>query len=201
MQHSEGDSIIMAIYVVNNYGQFNHLITRALRDLEIEAALIPNTTTASEVQSGCDAIILGGGPDITRAGNCAEYLDLGLPVLGICLGLHIIANHYGAPVQNGEKGGYGSVSIKRDIREEPIPEDDLFAGYPEEFSVWASHADEVTALPSGFTRLATSKICPYEAIGNASQKIYGVQWHPEVSHTEHGLLLFQNFYHIVHGQQ
>ena len=190
----------MVIYVVNNYGQFNHLIIRSLRDIDIEATLIPNTMEATEVQSGCEAIILGGGPDITRSGNCSEYLDLGLPVLGICLGLHIIAEHYGAPVQSGAKGGYGSVFIKRDIREPPIPEDDLFAGYPKKFSVWASHADEVTALPPGFTRLATSSICTYEAIGNASKQIYGIQWHPEVSHTEHGLMLLENFYNIVRDQ-
>ena len=191
----------MVIYVVNNYGQFNHLITRVLRDIDVEAKLIPNTTKPSEVQSGCEAIILGGGPDITRAGNCAEYLDLGLPVLGICLGLHIISEHYGAALQSGAKGGYGSVSIERDIKEKAIPEDALFAGCPEQFTVWASHADEVTALPSGFTLLATSSICPYEAIGNASKQIYGIQWHPEVSHTEHGLLLLENFCQIVREQK
>jgi GMP synthase (glutamine-hydrolysing) len=191
---------MILLYVVNNYGQFNHLITRALRDLDIEATLISNTTPASQVQSKCNGIILGGGPDLNRAGNCAEYLDLGLPVLGICLGLHIIASHFGTPVKSGEMGGYGAVPILRDVHE-PCPEDALLKGYPDEFSVWASHADEITALPKGFTRLATSTICQYEAIGNASKNIYGVQWHPEVSHTEHGSLLFENFYTIVRESQ
>ena len=191
---------MILLYVVNNYGQFNHLITRALRDLDIEATFIPNTTPALEVQSKCNGIILGGGPDLSRAGNCAEYLDLGLPVLGICLGLHIIASHFGVPVKSGEKGGYGAVPILRDVHE-PCPEDALFRGYPDDFSVWASHADEITALPAGFVRLATSAICQYEAIGNASKNIYGVQWHPEVSHTEHGSLLFENFYAIVRESQ
>ncbi|MGB9175360.1 MAG: GMP synthase, partial [Methanoregula sp.] len=86
---------MLPIYVINNFGQFNHLIHRALRDLDIDVALVPNTTPVVRVGEECRGIILGGGPDIGRSGNCAEYLDLGLPVLGICLGLHIIATKYG----------------------------------------------------------------------------------------------------------
>ena len=92
---------MLPIFVVNNFGQFNHLIHRALRDLDIEVTLIPNTTTKEKVAEGCRGIILGGGPTIERAGNCAEYLDLGLPVLGICLGLHIIASKFGGEVASG----------------------------------------------------------------------------------------------------
>ena len=91
--------------MVNNYGQFNHLIHRALRDLDIEVALIPNTTPKEEVAAGYRGIILGGGPAIERAGECAEYLDLGIPVLGICLGLHIIAKKFGGDVHPGKSGG------------------------------------------------------------------------------------------------
>ena len=96
---------MLPICVVNNYGQFNHLIHRALRDLDIEVALIPNTTPKGEVAAGYRGIILGGGPAIERAGKCAEYLDLGLPVLGICLGLHIIAKKFGGDVHPGKSGG------------------------------------------------------------------------------------------------
>ena len=86
---------MLPIYVVNNFGQFNHLIHRALRDLEIDVSLVPNSTSPSRISEECRGIILGGGPTIERAGNCSQYLDLGLPVLGICLGLHIIAIKYG----------------------------------------------------------------------------------------------------------
>jgi len=95
---------MLPICVVNNYGQFNHLIHRALKDLDIEVALIPNSTPKEEVSSGYRGIILGGGPAIERAGRCVEYLDLGLPVLGICLGLHIIAKKFGGEVRKGKSG-------------------------------------------------------------------------------------------------
>ncbi len=92
------------IYVVNNFGQFNHLIQRALRDMDIDAVLVSNTTPPHQVSEGCRGIILGGGPSMERAGICSQYIDLGLPVLGICLGLHIIATKFGGIVHQGPRG-------------------------------------------------------------------------------------------------
>lgn len=178
---------MLPIFVVNNFGQFNHLIHRALRDLDIEAALIPNTTPIDQVNGHCRGLILGGGPTIDRAGDCARYLDLGIPVLGICLGLHIIATRFGGKVHQGKSGGYGPVEVKI------CDHDAILQGYPEEISVWASHADEVLDLPPGFIRLAQSSICGNEAIALPGKKIYGVQWHPEVSHTFEGKRIFENF--------
>jgi GMP synthase (glutamine-hydrolysing) len=175
------------IFVVNNHGQFNHLIHRALRDLEIEVTMIPNTIPADKVAEGCRGIILGGGPTLERAGNCSSYLDLGLPVLGICLGLHIIATAKGGMVAQGRSGGYGAVEI------EICDHNDIFAGYPETIDVWASHADEVSCIPKGFKLLARSKICNTEAVAHLDKRIYGIQWHPEVSHTVNGRLVFENF--------
>jgi len=182
---------MLPIYVVNNFGQFNHLIHRALRDLDIDAVLIPNTTPPEGVREGCRGIILGGGPAIERAGNCSQYLDLGLPVLGICLGLHIIANRFGGNVHTGQSGGYGPVDI------EICECDEILKGYPEKMNVWASHADEVIQLPEGFTRLARSPICNNEAIALPEKNIYGLQWHPEVSHTFDGKRVFENFNRII----
>ncbi len=182
---------MLPIYVVNNFGQFNHLIHRALRDLEIEVALVPNTTPAEVVREGCRGIILGGGPAIERAGNCSSYLDLGLPVLGICLGLHIIAAKFGGEVRTGQSGGYGPVEVEIS---EP---DDILAGYPPKINVWASHADEVIQIPGGFRRLAHSSICMNEAIASPDRHIYGLQWHPEVSHTFEGKRVFENFNKII----
>jgi GMP synthase (glutamine-hydrolysing) len=178
---------MLPICVVNNHGQFNHLIHRALRDLEIEVALIPNTTPKEEVALAYRGIILGGGPDIARAGICAEYLDLGIPVLGICLGLHIIARKFGGDIHPGKSGGYGSVEVS--IREH----DGILAGYPDKIPVWASHADEVCRIPEGFTLLASSEICEVEAIACPGKRIYGLQWHPEVSHTVNGKRVYENF--------
>lgn len=181
---------MLPIFVVNNHGQFNHLIHRKLRDLEIEVAMVPNTTPPAEVEKGCRGIILGGGPTLERAGNCAAYLDLGLPVFGICLGLHIIATARGGIVGPGTHGGYGGVAVDISKKSE------ILAGYPERIHVWASHADEVKDVPEGFTVYARSEICPVEAMGSEKGRIYGVQWHPEVSHTENGDLIFRNFERI-----
>lgn len=182
---------MLPIYVVNNFGQFNHLILRALRDLDIDAALIPNTTSPEEIREGCRGIILGGGPTIERAGNCSQYLDLGLPVLGICLGLHIIANRFGGTVHTGQSGGYGPVDV------EICENNEILRGYPEKINVWASHADEVCRIPEGFTLLARSSICNNEAIALPEKHIYGLQWHPEVSHTFEGKRVFENFNGII----
>ena len=182
---------MLPIYVVNNFGQFNHLIHRALRDLDIEVALIPNTTPMEDVREGCRGIVLGGGPAIERAGNCSQYLDLDLPVLGICLGLHIIAKRFGGTVHTGQSGGYGPVDI------EICEKNEILAGYPEKMNVWASHADEVSKIPEGFTLLARSSICNNEAIALPEKHIYGLQWHPEVSHTFEGKRIFENFNRII----
>ena len=182
---------MLPIYVVNNFGQFNHLIHRALRDLDIEVVMVPNSTPSGQIAEKCRGIILGGGPAIERAGNCFEYLDLDLPVLGICLGLHIIATKFGGVVHKGESGGYGPVEVRI------CNHDGILQGYPETISVWASHADEVSQMPVGFSHLASSDICGIEAIAHPVKKIYGLQWHPEVSHTFEGNCVFQNFNRIT----
>ena len=182
---------MLPIYVINNFGQFNHLIHRALRDLDIDVAMVPNSTPAEMVGEECRGIILGGGPTMERAGNGAAYLDLGLPVLGICLGLHIIAMKYGGSVSPGRSGGYGPVEV------EICEHDDILKGYPKTMNVWASHADEVTRVPDGFVLLARSGICGAEAIARPDRHIYGLQWHPEVSHTFEGNRVFTNFDRIT----
>ncbi|NYT05950.1 MAG: GMP synthase subunit A [Methanomicrobiales archaeon] len=181
------------LYVVNNFGQTNHLILRMLRDLGIDAKMIRNDTPPAEVLDGCRGIILGGGPSLERAGRAPEYLDLGVPVLGICLGLHIIATANGGAVTHSPSGGFGSVSV--DI----IDHDRILLGYPDRISVWASHADEVTTVPAGFDLLARSSICGVEAIGRDSDYCYGIQWHPEVSHSVNGRLVYENFDHLCRG--
>lgn len=187
---------MLPVYVVNNFGQFNHLIQRMFRDLDIDVRMIQNTTPPEEVASGCRGLVLGGGPSLQRAGNSAQYLNLGLPVLGICLGLHVIATAFGGEVTPGRHGGYGPVDV--DI----IEHDEIFAGYPGRIRVWASHADEVSVVPAGFKRLAGSSICANEAIALPDRHIYGLQWHPEVSHSENGQIVYENFNRICleHGR-
>ncbi len=182
---------MLPIYVVNNHGQFNHLIQRMLRDLDIGVKMVPNTTPPEEIATGCRGVILGGGPTLERAGNAPFYLSLGLPVLGICLGLHIIATTFGGRVRPGRSGGYGPVDV------EITEHDGILAGYPSTLHVWASHADEVEVIPEGFIRLARSSVCNNEAIADPKKHIYGLQWHPEVSHTLEGKRVYENFDRIT----
>ena len=182
---------MLPIFVVNNFGQFNHLIVRMLRDLDIDVKMVQNTTPPDEVRDGCRGLILGGGPSIERIGNCATYLDLGLPVLGVCLGLHVIATRFGGTVTPGRSGGYGAVEVTIEDH------DAILTGYPDTIEVWASHADEVSRIPAGFKRLAHSPICQAEAIACPEKRIYGVQWHPEVSHSLDGRVVYQNFNEIT----
>lgn len=175
----------MQILVVNNYGQFNHLIHRSIRD-KVACKLIPNTTPVEEIHS--DGLILGGGPTMDRAGSCQEYLmRLDIPILGICLGMQLMGTAFGGKVEPGTVGGYAEVQV------EVVDEDDILRGIPPLFRTWASHADQVTRLPQEFKILARSAVCEIEAMRHMSRPLYGVQWHPEVAHTEHGGLLFDNF--------
>lgn len=179
------------IDVIDNHGQFTHLERRALRDIGVDTELIDNTTDPADIDA--DGLIFSGGPDITQVGRCADYLALDIPVLGICLGMQVIADVLGGTVSGGEYGGYADVSV--DIID---AEDPLVGSLAPETQVWASHADEVTTVPDGFQITARSDICAVEAMSDPSRDLYGVQWHPEVAHTAEGEAIFENFREICH---
>ena len=175
----------MRILVINNYGQFNHLIRRSIRD-RVETDLISNQTPPENIKA--DGLILGGGPTLDRAGRCADYLkDLDIPIFGICLGMQLMGTTFGGRVAPGTIGGYAEVDV------EVIKEDDILKGLPNKFKTWASHADQVVELPHQFEVLAKSRVCEIEAMKHLERPLYGVQWHPEVMHTEHGGELLDNF--------
>ncbi|MGB9963947.1 GMP synthase subunit A [Halobacterium hubeiense] len=178
------------ILVVDNHGQFTHLEHRMLRDMDgVETETVDNTTPAADLDA--DGLVLSGGPDMDDVGNCADYLDLGVPVLGICLGMQFIATELGGRVESGDYGGYADVDV------EILDDDDPLVGsLSPETRVWASHADEVVEVPAGFERTARSDICGVEAISDADRDLYGVQWHPEVAHTEEGEAVFENFVRV-----
>ena len=174
------------IVVIDNHGQFTHLEHRALRDLGVDTDLVDNDVDPDDVEA--DGIVLSGGPDMDRAGRSAEYLDREEPVLGICLGMQLIAQELGGSVDSGEYGGYADVTV--DILDD---EDPLIGSLAPETRVWASHADEVKTLPDGFIHTGTSDVCGIEAMSDVDRDLYGVQWHPEVIHTEQGEEVFENF--------
>ena len=183
---------MVKLIVINNYGQFCHLIHRAVRDLDQEVELMKNTSTLEEILAKePDGLILSGGPTIERAGNCSLYVrEIDLPILGICLGHQVMAQAYGAPVGKGTYGGYAAVEI------EIVEENDILKGIGPKTTVWASHADEVCLLPQDFIKLARSNICEVEAMKHKTKPLYGVQFHPEVSHTERGNDIFRNFFEV-----
>ncbi len=180
------------ILVVNNYGQFCHLIHRTVRDLDMEVSIIPNTTPVEDVLAQePDGLILSGGPCMDRVGLCEDYVNnIDVPILGICLGHQLIAKTFGGKIASGGSGGFADIEV------EILEEDDILRGLGPVTSVWASHGDEVTALPEGFMHLARSDVCEIEAMKHPELPVYGVQWHPEVAHTDRGDDLFLNFFEV-----
>ena len=174
------------VVVIDNHGQFTHLEKRALRDAGVDTEIVDNETPPSELDA--DGLVLSGGPSIDRTGRCDDYLELDVPVLGICLGMQVMAEALGGRVDSGDYGGYADVTV------EALADDDPLVGpLSPSTRTWASHADEVKDLPPGFTHTATSDVCGVEAMSDTDRDLYGVQWHPEVAHTEHGEELFENF--------
>ncbi len=175
------------IAIINNGGQYVHRIYRSLRYLKVDAKILPNTITIEELK-GYKGVIFSGGPDIEKAKNCIDLiLNLDVPILGICLGHQLIALAFGGKIGKADKEEYALTKIYVDN------EDDIFLGIPKEFNAWASHKDEVKELPKDFIILAHSDICKIEAMKHKSKPIYGVQFHPEVAHTEYGSEILKNF--------
>jgi GMP synthase (glutamine-hydrolysing) len=172
--------------VIDNHGQFTHLERRALRELGVDSELVDNDTPPGDIEA--DGLVLSGGPDIDRSGRCGEYFELDVPVLGICLGMQVMAAELDGRVGSGDYGGYADVTV--DVLDE---EDPLIGSLAPETRVWASHADEVKEVPSGFVHTGSSDVCDVEAMSDPDRELYGVQWHPEVAHTEEGQAVFENF--------
>ncbi|MEM4541509.1 MAG: GMP synthase subunit A [Archaeoglobaceae archaeon] len=183
------------ILIMENYGQYTHRIWRTLREIGAKAEIIANTTAIEEIKAKKPSgIIFSGGPTLERAGNCwkilERYNEFEIPILGICLGHQLIAKYFGGVVDRGNKAEYSLVEV------EIIEENEIFKGLPKRLRVWASHMDEVKKLPESFELLARSEFCEVEAMRHKSLPIYGIQFHPEVAHTEKGKEIYRNFVSI-----
>ncbi len=186
----------LKLLVVNNYGQTCHLIHRSLRDLGMDAKLVSNTLSVDDIlNQQPDGLVFSGGPTMDRAGNGESLIKIDKPILGICLGHQLMAKAYGGEIRTGQYGGFARVDI------EVVEEDDILKGIGPKTVVWASHQDEVAKLPPDFVQLARSNISEYEAMRHRSKPLYGVQWHPEVSHTEKGILLLKNFLEVCESHR
>ncbi len=185
----------MKVYVIDNGGQWTHREWRVLRDLGIETKIVSNDTPLSSFKD-VDAIVLSGGaPSIfyekEKLGLQENYLDeLDIPILGICVGAQLIAEHFNGKCGPAKYPEYGKTEVIIDNH------DELFDGVPDKIIVWESHNDEIKDTGI-LISLAHSKNCRHQAVKHPSKPIYGVQFHPEVEHTEYGEKMFQNFLSIV----
>lgn len=182
------------IYVVDNGGQWTHREWRMLRDLEVETNIVPNITLFKDLQEeGVQGLVLSGGaPRIgldSSLGNCAEYLEKAhFPILGICAGHQFMARHFGGMVKPSKLPEFGQVELTICVEDDP-----LFKGVLKRSIVWESHNDEVTVLPRNFIKLAESDNCTIQAMRHNHKLFYGLQFHPEVEHTQFGEKIFKNF--------
>ncbi|OYQ76669.1 glutamine-hydrolyzing GMP synthase [Wohlfahrtiimonas chitiniclastica] len=180
--------------VVLDFGsQYNQLIARRIREIGVFSELIAHTTTAEEIKKMAPSgIILSGGPNSVYAEDAfkidMEIFNLGVPVLGICYGMQLMSDSLGGTVSKADHSEYGKALLKHTQKDAL-----LLNGLPEEHVVWMSHGDLVTKTPEGFEVVATSDDCPIAAIENKDKKWFGVQFHPEVKHSEKGFDLLKNF--------
>ncbi len=172
--------------------QYVQLIARRVREAGVYSMLLGPQVSVEQLQKLNPAgVILSGGPasvyDDDAPRPDPRLFELGVPILGICYGMQVGCQLLGAQVKNATSREYGRASL--DVAENT----DLFKGVPDHTSVWMSHGDQVNVLPDDFIATATTPTCPYAAVRHTTQPFYGVQFHPEVTHTPHGGEVLSNF--------
>ncbi|MFH1874783.1 MAG: glutamine-hydrolyzing GMP synthase [Pseudomonadota bacterium] len=184
---------INKILILDFGSQYTQLIARLIREARVYCEIWPFNKTLKEIKEFApNGIILSGGPASVFAADAPklepEVLNLGVPVLGICYGMQAIAQVKGGKVEKANRREYGHALL------EVIGNENLFAGISKtKMSVWMSHGDHVQTLPPNFQTIAKSDNAPIAAMKDESKKIYGLQFHPEVTHTPEGTTLLQNF--------
>merc|ERR1712093_516005 len=175
--------------------QYTHLITRRLRELNVYSEMLPCTQKLADLSWKPKGIILSGGPYSVYEADAPHVdpaiFELGVPILGICYGLQEIAWHHGKNVIAGTEREYGHADVKANREGGRV--DKLFKDLEDDVKVWMSHGDKLGALPPQFHIIATTKNSPYAGIAHETKPIYGIQFHPEVTHTPRGTKLLENF--------
>jgi GMP synthase (glutamine-hydrolysing) len=187
--------------VVLDFGsQYTQLIARRIRESKVYCEIHPPTIDAERVRAFAPAgLVLSGGPasvlDADSPGIDPELLELGLPILAICYGLQLLARDLGGLVERSSEREFGRAQLKLTNPDHP-----LFAGLAGgEREVWMSHGDRVLRLPEGFEVLGTSENSPFAAVAHAKKPLFGLQFHPEVVHTQDGGRILENFVHRICG--
>ncbi|MBO1902191.1 glutamine-hydrolyzing GMP synthase [Leucobacter weissii] len=187
------------VLVVDFGAQYAQLIARRVREAGVYSELVPHTITAAEVAEKQPlGIVLSGGPSSVYEAGAPSFDDaifeLGIPTFGICYGFQVMARALGGEVGHTGDREYGATDATVLGGGGAI-----LGGQPEEQNVWMSHGDAVQRAPEGFDVLASTSVTPVAAFGSAERRMYGVQWHPEVKHTDHGQRILENFLHRVAG--
>ena len=179
--------------VILDYGsQYTHLIARRIREMHVYSEVLPFTTGAEELRAAAPrGIILSGGPSSVFADGAPsidpKVFSLNIPVLGICYGMQLMCHVLGGRVEPGTEREYGKAELSL------AGESRIFSGVPECSTVWMSHGDRVVDIPRGFVASASSGNCPFAAMGDEPRRLYALQFHPEVVHTQCGERILGNF--------
>ena len=189
------------ILILDFGGQYNQLIARRVRECNVYCEVHPHTMTAEQIRQFAPiGIIFTGGPGSVYEPDSPQVdpavFTLGVPVLGICYGCQLLAHHLGGrvtPAQADSAREYGKTKTYYDVSSP------LFRGLPAEGISWMSHGDYMAQVPAGFRLTAHSDACPNVAIADEARRFYGVQFHPEVHHTEMGTQMIRNFLYEVCG--
>ena len=196
---TSADTNARPVLVVDFGAQYAQLIARRVREANVYSEIVPHTITAEEIAAKNPAgIVLSGGPSSVYEPGSPDLdpgiLQLGVPVLGICYGFQVMARQLGGTVSKTGLREYGATDMT-------VQGDggSLLGEQPNKQTVWMSHGDAVTEAPEDFVVLASSEATPVAAFASTERGLYGVQWHPEVKHSEFGQTVLENFLHDAAG--
>lgn len=182
------------IYVLDFGSQYSHLIVRRIRELGVLAELVPADFPLAEL-SQAKGVVLSGGPQNLSESSALrvdkKVFSLGVPVLGICYGLQLMAYELGGKVKHSAKHEYGPAQVAA------VKRSKVLAGFSWKQEVWMSHGDFVSKVPRGFAVTAKSANCPVAGMADEQRRLYGLQFHPEVAHTKNGAKILRNFIKIA----
>ncbi len=186
------------VIVIDFGGQYNQLVARRVRECNVYCEIYSYKTGLEQIKAmNPKGIILTGGPNSCYEENSPTYqrelFELGIPVLGLCYGAQLMMHVLGGKVITPEVGEYGKTAVTLDTSSA------LFEGLPEKEICWMSHFDRISELAPGFSTVAHTADCPIAAAEDAGKKLYAIQFHPEVLHTEHGKEMLYNFVRNVCG--
>lgn len=179
------------ILVIDFGGQYNQLIARRVRDLNVYCEVVPYTKALEEIKAKSpDGVIFTGGPNSVYAEDAPkiekEVFELGIPILGLCYGMQLMAHSLGGEVKESSQREFGKTEFK-------LEDNEIFKDIPKESIVWMSHVDKVVKLPEGFKIIGSTDNTEIAAMTDEKRKLYALQFHPEVNHSEYGIKMIENF--------